>query len=251
MLKDDPVSIDGGLIRNVKTTKRSLVRIANALLAGGIAVLSACAGPALADPFSGQIGVASEYVGKGLGKSDEDPAAFGSIRWETNGFYANGFFSQAASSKGADAEVIATLGYERDIADWGVDVQVMHRQMTHEINGVDSAYVEVQGDVSRDLTDHVSARFRVNYSPDTYGSGDEAWWTEAQATLKLTSKDKLSAAYGLRRIKNGVDYDAWNIGVKHKITPAIAADLRWYDTDGHDLGSRYDSRLVASISYSF
>lgn len=219
------------------------------LLMGTVWVLLAA--PAAADPVTGQIGITSEYIGKGLGKSDEDPAVSGSLRWQTNGFYANGFASQAASSKGADAEVILAVGYEREIGDWGMDVQVMHRQMTGETNGVDSGYVEVQGDLSRDLTDRLSARMRVNYSPDTYGAGDAAWWSEAQATVKLTSTDKLSFAYGVRRVENGSDYNAWNIGVKHKFTPAVAGDLRWYDTDEHDLGSRYEGRLVASISYSF
>lgn len=219
------------------------------LIIGTACLLSAM--PVAADPITGQVGIASEYIGKGLGKSDEDPAAFGSVRWQTNGFYVNGFASQAASTKGADAEVIVAAGYERDIGDWGVDVQVMHRQMTGETNGVDSGYVELQGDVSRDLTDRVSARMRVNYSPDTYGGGDAAWWSEAQASFKLSSADKLSVAYGVRRVDNGADYNAWNIGVKHKFTPAVAADLRWYDTDEHDLGSRYEGRLVASLSYSF
>ncbi|HWQ86613.1 TorF family putative porin [Brevundimonas sp.] len=230
---------------------RTPAQVGGAILTATFVGCLAMAAPASADPISGQVGVASEYTGKGLGKSDEDPAFFGSMRWETNGFYASGFFSQATSSKGADAEVIAAVGYQRDIGDWGVDVQAMHRQMAHETNGVDSAYVEVQADVSRDLTDQLGARIRVNYSPDTYGAGDAAWWSEAQATVKLTPRDKLSAAYGLRRIESGVDYDAWNVGVKHKFSPAISGDLRWYDTDGHDLGSRYESRLVASLSYSF
>ena len=228
--------------------RSTIVRTAGLMIA---AASVTCAGSAAADPITGQVGIASEYLGKGLGKSDEDPAAFGSVRWQTNGFYANGFVSQAASTKGADAEVILSAGYERDIGDWGLDVQVMHRQMTGETNGVDSGYIEIQGDVSRDLTDHLSARLRVNYSPDTYGAADAAWWSEAQATFKLTSADKLSIAYGVRRVDNGSDYNAWNIGVKHKFTPAIAGDLRWYDTDEHALGSRYEGRLVASLSYSF
>lgn len=219
------------------------------LVAAAAGVTSAV--PALADPVSGQIGIASQYLGKGLGKSDEDPALFGSVRWDSNGFYANGFASQAASSKGSDAEVIVAAGYAREIGDWGFDGQVMYREMLNETNGVDSGFIEWQGDISRKLTDRLSARMRFNYASDTYGAGEEAWWTEAQATITLTSKDKLSVAYGLRRIDNGTDYDAWNIGVKHKISSAVSADLRWYDTDGHEFGSRYEGRLVASIAYSF
>jgi len=207
--------------------------------------------PALADPITGQVGIASQYIGKGLGKSDEEPAVFGSVRWQTNGFYASAFESEATSTKGANAEVIVTAGYQRDISDWGVDLQVMHRQMIGETNGVDSGYLEFQGDISRDLTDRISARIRVNYSADTYGVGDAAWWSEAQSTLKLTSADKLSIAYGVRRVDNGSDYNAWNIGVKHKFNPAVSGDLRWYDTDEHELGGRYEGRLVASVSYSF
>ncbi|AQR62557.1 hypothetical protein BZG35_13560 [Brevundimonas sp. LM2] len=216
-----------------------------------LAAASSMSVEALADPVTGQVGVATEYLGKGLGKSDEDAALFGAVRWEANGAYANAFYSEAASSKGANAELVLTGGYAREIGDWGLDGQVMYREMLNETNGVDSGYFEYQGDVSRDLTDHLSARVRVNYSADTYGAGEEAWWTEAQGTLKLTPKDKLSVAYGLRRIDNGNDYDAWNIGVKHKFSPAVSGDLRWYDTDGHEFGSRYDGRLVASIAFSF
>lgn len=226
-----------------------------ALIAGSALAASSAAAAvpfsADPDPITGQIGVASQYTGKGLGKSDEDPAAFGSVRWQTNGFYASAFISQATSSRGADAEVIFSAGYARDLGDWDVDVVVMHRQMTNETNGVDSSYVEYQGDLSRALTGRLSARLRVNYSADTYGTAETAWWTEAQATFQLTSKDKLSAAYGLRRVDVGNDYDAWNVGVRHKFTPAISGDLRWYDTDSHDLGDRYDGRLVAALTYSF
>ena len=224
---------------------KTRVSCAALVLAAGVSAVWAL--PAFAGPVTGQVGVASEY----LGKSDEDPAAFGSIRWQTNGFYVNAFASQAATSKGADGEVIVAVGYQRDIGEWGLDVQVMNRQLLNETNGIDSNYYEVQGDLSRDLTERLSTRFRVNYSANGYGNADTAWWSEIQTTYKLTSKDKVSAAYAVRRVENGTDYDAWNVGVKHKFTRAIAGDLRWYDTDGHDLGSRYDGRLVASISYSF
>ena len=222
-------------------------RILALSLLGGVAF----AVPAAADPVSGQVGVASEYVGKGLGKSDEQPAAFGSVRWETGGFYASGFVSQAASTRGADAEVILSAGYQRELIGLDVDILVMRREMAGESRGIDSGYFEFQADVSRDLTDRINARLRVNYSPDTYGAVDAAWWSEVQASFKLTSADKLSAAYALRRMDNSLTYDAWNIGVKHKFTPAIAADVRWYDTDRHDVGVRYAGRLVASLSYSF
>lgn len=235
----------------MKTNAKQQMQNLPFLVLAAVAAAAIPAGPALADPISGQVGLASQYLGKGLGKSDEDPAFFGSVRWAANGFYASGFASQAASSKGSDAEVIVNVGYARALGGWNLDGQVMYREMLNETNGVDSGFVEWQGDVSRDLTDRLSARLRLNYASDTYGAAEEAWWTEAQATLTLTSKDKLSVAYAQRRVDGGADYDAWNIGVKHKISPAVSADLRWYDTDGHEFGSRYEGRLVASVAYSF
>ncbi|MCP6172669.1 hypothetical protein NL400_27320, partial [Klebsiella pneumoniae] len=64
-------------------------------------------------------------------------------------------------------------------------------------------------------------------------------------------RTKASAAIADRSADGGADYRAWNAGVKHKLTDALAVDLRWYDTDSHDLGDNYDGRLVAAATYSF
>ncbi len=211
----------------------------------------AIAAPAMAGDISGKVGLASQYLGKGLGKSDEDPAVSASLRWTEGGFYADAFYSQAASSKGANSEVIMTGGYVAEFGDYELDSQLLYREMIGEDNGVDSGYFEAQFDLSRDFGKTFSGRMRVNYSPDTYGATDEAWWIEAQAGAKLGDNDKVTVAYGVRRTENGTDYDAWNIGVRHKFTKAFSGDLRWYDTDGHEFGERYEGRLVAALTYSF
>lgn len=211
----------------------------------------AIAAPATAGDISGKVGLASQYLGKGLGKSDEDPAVSAALRWTEGGFYADAFYSQAASSRGANSEVIMTGGYVAEFGEYELDSQLLYREMIGEENGVDSGYFEAQFDLSRDFGKTFSGRMRVNYSPDTYGSTDEAWWIEAQGGAKLGDNDKVTVAYGLRRTENGTDYDAWNIGVKHKFTKAFSGDLRWYDTDGHEFGERYEGRLVAALTYSF
>lgn len=211
----------------------------------------AIAAPAMAGEISGKVGLASEYLGKGLGKSDQDPAVSAALRWTEGGFYADAFYSQAASSRGANSEVIMTGGYVAEFGDYELDSQLLYREMIGEENGVDSGYFEAQFDLSRDFGKTFSGRMRVNYSPDTYGSTDEAWWIEAQGGAKLGDNDKVTVAYGVRRTENGTDYDAWNIGVRHKFTKAFSGDLRWYDTDGHEFGERYEGRLVAALTYSF
>jgi uncharacterized protein (TIGR02001 family) len=218
------------------------------LLAAGCLAAS----PAAAGEFSGKVGLASQYLGKGLGKSDEEPALSASVRFSAeNGLYADAFVSQAASSRGADAEMILVTGYEAEAGGFAFDGQLMYREMLGETNGVDSGYFELQGDASRKFGKLFSARLRVNYSPDTYAGGDEAWWVEAQGGLKAGDAGQVTAAYAVRRIEGGTDYDAWNIGYRHKFTKAFAGDLRWYDTDAHSHGERYEGRLVAALTYSF
>lgn len=222
-----------------------------ATLLAGAACLAVQPAVAQTPEVEGRIGLASEYVGKGLGKSDEKLAPFGEIQLGLNGFYVSAFASDAASSRGADAEVILAAGWAGEMRGFEVDAQVMRREMVGEVSGYDSVYVEYQVDVSRDFGAGWAGRLRVNYSPDGYGPSGEAWWVEGQATVKLTGADKLSFAVADRTSENGSGYAAWNVGVKHKFTSEISGDLRWYDTDAHDLGDRYDGRLVGVLTYSF
>lgn len=223
------------------------VRILLAAVAVSVAPLS----EATAGQIEGRAGAATQYLGKGLGKSDQEPAIFGAVRWTSGPVYADVFVSEASSSKGATAEMIATVGHERDLGFAEVDLQVLYREMIGETAGIDSGYVEYQADISRAFSSRFSARLRINYSSNTYGAAEEAWWVEPQGTIKVTDADKLSFAYGRRDLDVGTDYAAWNIGLKHRFSDALSGDLRWYDTDVHDAGERYEGRLVASLAYAF
>jgi uncharacterized protein (TIGR02001 family) len=242
----------------VKIAMISNVRIGRALFTGcGVVLMSAAAvavgtpSSAVAGEIEGRAGAATQYLGKGLGKSDQEPAIFGAVRWTSGPVYADVFVSEASSSKGAAAEMIATIGHERDLGFAEVDLQVLYREMIGETAGIDSAYVEYQADVSRAFNSRLSGRLRINYSSNTYGAAEEAWWIEPQVTVKVTGADKVSVAYGRRDLDVGTDYAAWNIGLKHRFSDAVSGDLRWYDTDVHDAGERYEGRLVASLAYAF
>jgi len=215
-------------------------------------VLAACAMPSVgyAQSFEGQVGVASEYVGKGLGKSDGNPSVFGSAEVEGGDIYASVFASSAELSAGAHAEVITAVGYRPEFAGFDFDLQVMNRDLPGSNPGYDSNYWEYQADASRKIGS-VSTRFRVNYTPDGAGATREAWWVELQGGVAIDSKTKATAAVADRTADGGADYVAWNAGVKRKLTDKIALDVRWYDTDGHSFGESYEGRLVGALSFSF
>jgi uncharacterized protein (TIGR02001 family) len=208
-------------------------------------------GPAAADPeFDFQVGVASEYMGKGVGKSNGEVAWSGEVEVTEGAFHASVFVSTAELSQGADSEIITTVGWAPEAVGFEFDFAVLNRDLPGTRDGVDANYWEYQADVSRSVGP-VSGRVRVNYTPDGFASTEEAWWVEAQAAYKISPKTKASAAVGTRRAHGGADYTAWNVGVKHKLTDAIALDVRWYDTDEHDLGDAYEGRLVGALTFAF
>jgi len=224
-------------------------------LLAGLAVALGVSGAAQARSIdapdsSVQIGVASEYVGKGLGKSAGDPSVNGAVEVSSSDFYASVFASTAKLSQGSDAEIVSAIGWRPDAAGFQFDLSVVNRDLPGTRAGVDANFWEYQADASRKLGP-VNTRLRINYTPDGFAATREAWWVELQGTVSVGPKTKASAAIADRTADGGAEYAAWNVGVKHKLTEKLAADVRWYDTDSHALGENYDGRLVGALTYAF
>jgi uncharacterized protein (TIGR02001 family) len=205
---------------------------------------------AQAQSFGLDVGVASQYVGKGLGKSNENIAPFAKGEVGFGDGYASLFVTDAAGSQGYDMEIVSTVGWRPKAAGFAFDLAVVNRDLPGSRLGVDENYWEYQADASRKLGP-VATRLRVNYSPDGFAATKEAWWLELHGTVAVAAKTKVSAAVANRMADGGVDYNAWNVGAKHKLTDAFAVDLRWYDTDRHSVGEPYEGRLIAAATYSF
>lgn len=210
----------------------------------------ASSGAAHAQTFGLDVGVASQYVGKGLGKSDEEVAPFAKAEIGYGQAYASLFVSSASGSQGFDSEIVTTLGWRPEAAGFAFDLAAINRELPGTRAGVDSNFWEYQADAARKLGP-VATRLRVNYTADGFAATKEAWWVELQGTVSVGPKTKASAAVADRSADGGADYKAWNVGVKHKLVDAFAVDLRWYDTDSHELGDNYDGRFVVAASYSF
>lgn len=218
-------------------------------VAATVGGLLACAVPAVASAqdINWTVGVASEYIGKGIGKSNGEVAPFGSVEVGAGPVYASVFASTAELSSGADSELVTTIGWRPTAGDVKFDLAILNRDLPGSRDGVDSNYFEYQADASRAFG-RVTTRLRVNYSPDGFAATQEAWWIELQGSTALDSRTKASIAIADRSADGGADYTAWNVGVKRKLTDAVSVDLRWFDTADHDLGEPYEGRLVASLS---
>ena len=124
--------------------KNKVTRLAGVLLAVGGATIGWDA--QASDPLSFQLGVASQYMGKGLGKSNEEPSVSGSVELSHNGFYASLFGATAEPSQGSDAEILTTPDYRTTVAGYGLDVSVINRDLPGTRPGVDANYTEYQVD---------------------------------------------------------------------------------------------------------
>jgi uncharacterized protein (TIGR02001 family) len=215
-------------------------------------IIAMTAAPAVAgaQDFSGEIGVATENVGKGLGKSGEEPSVSGSFEVARGDFYAGLSGSSVDIAQGADTEIVLTVGYAPKIGAYKFDFSAMHKTLDGAPIGYDRRFMEYQADVSRSLGP-VGLRMRVNYSPDSSGGTGEAWWLEAQGGIALGARTRATVALGERITDGDTAYLAWNAGVKRTLTDKIVLDVRWYDTDSHALGERYDGRLVGALTLSF
>lgn len=216
------------------------------------AALAASAAPAAvqAQVFGGEIGVASENIGKGIGKSGGDPSVFGGFEIGQSDFYTGLAASGVDMAQGADTEIVATVGYAPQVGVYKFDFSAVHKTLSGAPSGYDNQFMEYQADVSRPVGP-VGLRLRVNYSPDGSGPTDKAWWLEAQAGMALDARSRATVAVGERITDGGADYVAWNVGVRRKLTDAVSLDVRWFDTDAHALGERYEGRLVGALSLSF
>lgn len=213
---------------------------------GAVAILSA--GPAAAgDAVSAQLGVSSQYIGKGIGKSNDEVSYAASVELTRGGAYASLFAATAELVQGADAEVLTTVGFRRDLGGYGWDFAVINRDLPGSRKGVDSNYTEYQIDATRRIGP-IATRLRVNYTADGYAATRQAWWIELQGGVALNKNTRATVAIADRQADGGAEYLAWNAGMKRKLPRDLALDVRWYDTDGHRFGDAYDGRLVAALT---
>lgn len=222
------------------------------LIITALAATFAIAAPAAAAAqekidLSAEIGAATEYVSKGVEKSMDEPHVYVTATASRGLVYAKVYATAVEMSQGSDSEILTTVGVTPEAAGFEFDFKGVYRLRPGTRDGVDSTYWEVEADVTR-KTGPVSTRLRVNYTPDGFAGAKEAWWIEANSTLKVAKRTKISAALGRRVVENGTDFTAWNVGVRQGLVKNLEADVRWYGTSkGDSLRGQYRPGLVGSL----
>ena len=150
----------------------------------------------------------------------------------------------------AGGEGAIFIGWGRDVAGFQLSLQAAHKFQTGVHEPTDDHSWEFSGGLSRKF-DKVTVRGSVVYSPDDLGGARRSIYWEAGPSLDLTRTFRLFANVGHRARRQGDDYTSFNGGVSTTIVPRATIDLRWYDTNRHDLGENFQGRAVVSARMAF
>lgn len=212
----------------------------------------ALGGTAYAQDFSFNVGVASDYVFRGVSQTDEEPQLFGGVDFSVDKFYAGAWASNVDFGDGTSAEVDLYAGFKPVAGPVSFDFGVLYYGYVNDDG--DWAQWEFKGAASIPAGP-VTLGAAFYYTPDYTGIGtDEGLYVEANASISPAEKWTINGAVGNQTVEvtgiGDVDYTTWNIGVAYAITDNFAVDLRWHDNDT-DLGGIYDGRAVVGLKATF
>lgn len=213
----------------------------------------ALAGPAAAQEapsFEFNLGVASDYVFRGVSQTDEDPQVFGGADVSAGQFYAGVWASNVDFGDSTDLEFDLYAGFTPTLGVVSLDLGVLYYGYTDQPSGADLDYFEFKAAGSVPLGP-ATLGAQVYYSPNYYAGVDHALYYEVNGSYSPAIKLSISAALGRQQVDGAGDYTTWNVGVGYALTDHLGLDLRYHDTDKHSLGDIYGSRAVVSLKATF
>lgn len=227
-------------------------RLSLASAAAAAVLLTAAA--AAAQDVTYNVGVTSDYVTHGLSQTNHDAAVSAGVdvTYES-GFYVGAWASSVDFEDGTDAEIDVYAGYRTEAAGFGLDFGVASYNYTSAPSNINM--VEALVTVTRDVGP-VAAALEVAYSPDYFNYGTASLWTEARASLPLTSKLSLSGGVGYQHIEDETlfpSYTAYNVGFGYALTEKLAVDVRYTTNDLPEsrVGFFADDSVSVGLTASF
>ena len=185
--------------------------------------------------WSGHVAITSDYVFRGVTKSDSDPVLQGSIDAKVGNFYAgvwgSGVSYDVSGAGQTETEFDVYAGWTPEAYGFNWDLGAIFYWYPNNTNDAD--YFEVHAGASRDFGP-VTGGLHVYYSPEYSGDLGDAWYTELSLSHDVNELVSLSAAVGYQTIEDAVDYTTWNAGATFHVE-GFDIDLRYHDTDDHDL----------------
>lgn len=202
--------------------------------------------------LSANVGASTDYVFRGVSQTNEDPQLFGGLDAAVGSIgYAGAWLSNVDFGDSTDFEFDLYAGIRPNAGPVTLDLGVIYYGYADQPGSADYDYWE--GKLAASIPAGPAAfGAAVYYSPDFFGSTDEAVYYEANASAAIpNSRFTLSGAVGRQWVEGPGDYTTWNLGLGYAVTDHLGLDLRYHDTDEHRLGDVYDSRLVGGLKLTY
>lgn len=212
--------------------------------------LLAGAGSTLAQDFSANVAVTSDYVWRGVSQSNGDPAVSGGLDVGYGDFYAGTWASSVDFGDDTDAEWDFYVGYAPTIDIFDLDFAVTQYAYVGAPDGSDYNFLEFKAAASTALTPALTAGIEVHYSPDFTGGLGDAAYLEGAFHYDVSPTWSVSGGLGHQWVDGG-DYVNWNLGVAWAFMESLALDVRYHDTDAHGWGSIYGKRAAVTLAAAF
>jgi uncharacterized protein (TIGR02001 family) len=218
----------------------------------------AMGGAALAQDFAvtGNVGITSDYVFRGISQTGEDPAIQGGVDVTSGIFYGGLWASNVDFGDSTDAEVDAYVGVKPELGGFTFDLAAIYYGYVDQPSGANWDYWEAKLGVSRAFGPATLGGV-LYYSPEFTGETGDALYYEVNGAYALNDQWSVSGALGYQtfdELPSDFEYATWNLGVSWAFAPHLTADLRYHDTeeDFKDLyGEAAEERLVLGIKAVF
>ncbi|WP_155847513.1 porin [Asticcacaulis benevestitus] len=200
---------------------------------------------------SGALGVASEGVSKDVGETSDRGQFKGSIEAVHGPVFISASLRNLHEAGGIDGQQEYVLGLKGRAQGFDLAFGGGYKIKTNAPSGFDAHFVEWQADVSRTFASGTTVRVTDVYASDAPGATQGDNWIEAGLSQVINAHWSVSGAVGTRRLTPKNDYSAVNLGATYALLPRTKIDLRYYDTDRHDAGDAFKSRLVLQLMQNF
>jgi len=229
-------------------TWSALMAAAATLVLGGSAFAQEAEKPI---DLSFNVGAATDYVFRGVSQTDENPQAYAGVDATLWGLgYAGAWVSNVDFGNRTDGEFDLYAGVRPTLGPVNIDLGVIYYGYINSPSGSDQDYVEWKAAASIPAGP-ATVGAAVYWSNDFFGGTGNATYYEINGSVPFAEKFSISGAVGHQEVDYDGDYNTWNIGIGYSFNDVLGFDLRYHDTDEHDFGKLYDSRVVLGLKAAF
>jgi uncharacterized protein (TIGR02001 family) len=198
------------------------------------------------------VGAATDYVFRGLSRTDRRAEVYGGLDATLGAIgYAGLWLSNVDLGNGTGAEYDLYGGVRPVLGPVTFDFGFTYNGFTNRLGGRHEDYLEWKVAPSMPIGPATIGLAYV-YSDDFLGETGPANYYEINASMPLPRTSfSVSGAMGRQQLKGPLDYTTWNLGVGYALNSRIGLDLRYWDTDARGFGDIYKGKVVLGVKATF